>query len=364
MTVEVCFDSQTFLRQRVGGISRLFTDLVAQFDADPGLGVHAVLPFSVSNNSYARRDLPSRSVAQTPEWLPRGLLYVPHWLRGARFPRAADIVHHTYYSRRFLAKDGRWPQVTTVYDMIPELFAGTSDATATHLQKRDYVATCDLVICISESTRQDMENFYGSIARRTVTIPLAVRPGFAPNLPPPPGLPQEYVLYVGKRAGYKDFGVLPQATALLRDAGLATPVVVVGDPWSADERRQLEQLGLMDAFHQVALGDADLRRAYSNSALVVQTSRYEGFGLTPLEGMASGAPVVIADASSMPEVGGDVARYFSPGDAVSLAEAMRGILADGALRAELGRRGIERAAGFTTRLMAERTAAAYRLLVS
>ncbi len=45
---------------------------------------------------------------------------------------------------------------------------------------------------------------------------------------------------------------------------------------------------------------------------LVQTSRYEGFGLTPLEGMASGVPVIVADASSMPEVGGDVAQYFTP----------------------------------------------------
>ena len=82
--------------------------------------------------------------------------------------------------------------------------------------------------------------------------------------------------------------------------------------------------------------------------------------MTPLEAMASGAPTVIANASSMPEVGGDVARYFEPGDAESLAETLEALLTDDTARAELGTRGVERARQFTPRRMAERTVAAYR----
>lgn len=363
-SMEVYYDPQTFLRQRAGGISRLFTDLIREYDETPELDVEAVLPFRLSNNTIAARELPHRRIRSTPAWLPRGVLYAPWWLRGSWLPGRCDILHHTYYSHRFLGAPDGARQVTTVYDMIPELFADTEGFTASHLAKRLYVETCDLVICISESTRQDMLEIYGDIAHRTVVVPLAVQPGFRPGLEPLPGLPSEYLLYVGKRDGYKDFALLPQALEHLRDAGVTMPLVVVGAPFTGAESANLRARGLADSVVQISLDDECLRRAYSNCAVLVQTSRYEGFGLTPLEGMASGAPVVIARSSSMPEVGGDVALYFEAGDASSLAAAISEALSDEAARAQISRRGIDRAAEFSTQAMAERTADAYRSILA
>jgi glycosyltransferase involved in cell wall biosynthesis len=269
------------------------------------------------------------------------------------------VVHHTYYSGRFLGTRRDVKQVTTVYDMIPELFVGTASFTATHLEKREYVETCELVICISESTRQDMVSVYGDIARNVHVIPLAVRPGFGPHHEPLPGLPREYLLYVGARKGYKDFALLPEALEVLRAEGIAVPLVVVGRPFTADEREDLERRGLTPSVLNIQLPDHDLKRAYAHCSALVQTSRYEGFGLTPLEAMASGAPVVVARASSMPEVGGDVAQYFEAGDSVDLARVIVATLADQNLRSDLAMRGISRAATFTTQAMARRTAEAY-----
>ncbi len=355
----VYYDPQTFMRQRTGGISRLFTDLVREFDGNPTLGVTAALPFRISNNEYAARDLPQRNLKSTPSWLPRGVAYAPWWLRGSRLSGNPEIVHHTYYNGRFLSRTTRAKQVTTVYDMIPELFAGTEQFTATHLQKRAYVGTCDLVICISESTRQDMVAIYGDIARRVQVIPLAVQPGFGPGLPRLPGLPQDYLLYVGARKGYKDFNLLPHALREARSVCDVPPLVVVGKAFTPEERRNLARQGCLDSTIQVSLDDEALKRAYSNCTALVQTSRYEGFGLTPLEGMASGAPVVVARASSMPEVGGDIARYFEAGDAGDLARSITEVLDDDGLRAQLRIRGPHWAEGFSVLNMAKRTAAAY-----
>jgi glycosyltransferase involved in cell wall biosynthesis len=356
----VCFDPQTFLRQRTGGISRLFTDLVRSFSADPSLGVTAEVSLRLSNNAYLGADLADLGYRTTPGWLPRSVLYGPWWLRGAHYPKTADLVHHTYYSRRFLDPGSSRPQVTTVYDMIPELFAGTEGFTASHLQKREYVAHCDLVICISESTKQDMLDRFGRPRGRVVVVPSAVGPGFSPDLPPLATLPRDYLLYVGKRAGYKDFALLPSAMAQLRSRGIDIPVVVVGPSFTRDEEGELARLGISSVFMNRALDDAALKQAYAHCTALVQTSRYEGFGMTPLEAMASGAATVIANASSMPEVGGDVARYFEPGDAESLAESLEALLVDDRARGELGARGIERARLFTARRMAERTVEAYR----
>ena len=362
--MKVHFDSQTFMRQRSGGISRLFTDLVSEFDKDPELEVEASLSFSWSNNIHAASSLEYRRLRASPDWFPRSVLYGPSWVKGASAPDGVDIVHHTYYSKRFLGGRGGPRQAVTIYDMIPELFAGTAGFTGSHLQKSRYVTECDLIICISESTKSDLLDHFGSIPGQIRVIPLAVQPGFSPSLDPLPGLPTDYLLYVGARSGYKDFALLPRAMQFLRVDGIALPLVVVGQTLTADEVRLLDECGVRDLVVQCAMNDSELKRAYANCTVLVQTSRYEGFGLTPLEGMASGVPVIIANAASMPEVGGSVARYFNPRDSGDLATALAALLADDALRTELGVRGVERASRFTVSAMAAATAAAYKSVLS
>lgn len=358
------FDPQTFMRQRAGGISRLFTDLVREFDARPDLGVEVLLGFRWSNNTLARDELPHRRLRATPPWMPRPLAYAPRWSLGNTWRPQSDILHYTYYSPRFLSKRPRGLQVTTVHDMIPELFTGTEGFTATHLAKKEYVRQSDLVICVSQATRQDMESLYGNIAQEVVVIPNAVRSGFRPQQDPVQKLPSEYLLYVGKREGYKDFNLLPQALQELQSIGLRVPLVLVGPPLTAAELAELDSRKVRDLVQRVALDDSDLARAYANSLMVVQTSRYEGFGLTPLEGMASGVPVVVARASAMPEVGGDVAQYFPPGDAQALAATIATLLESETLRTHLGRQGILRAQDFSTRRLAQRTSHEYHRLMN
>lgn len=360
--LRVLFDPQTFLRQRTGGISRLFADLIKAFDQDPALGVEAVTAFTLSNNKHLSQ-VPDRGYLATPQWLPRGILYTSSWLTGLRRRPNLDLIHHTYYSGRFLDRRKSTLSVTTVYDMIPEMYAGSAGFTGSHLQKREYVSQCDLVICISESTRQDMEQVYGFAPRRTVVIPLAVDARFAPGLPPLGGLPSDYLLYVGSRIGYKNFSLLPEALQHVHSQGLDVPLVIVGKPLNRQEADRLRSLGLLSSCRVVQLNDDELVRAYANCLAVVQTSSYEGFGLTALEGMASGVPVIVSASSSMPEVCGDVALYFNPGHAIGLADQIVKVLADEDLRRDLSSRGVERSAQFSTARLAERTAAAYRELL-
>lgn len=352
------------MRQRQGGISRLFSELIGEFDEAPSLDVTALMHLRWTPNRHAATSLQHRGVRAVPSWIDRKVLYPFAWVGGTRPSMEADLIHHTYYSRRFFSKRRSIPIVSTIHDMIPELFAGTDLYTGSHLSKREYVLSSDLVICVSESTRADLMRLYGEVTGRVVVVPNAVGPGFAPGLPRLPGLPARYGIFVGARGGYKDFALLPRACELLRASGIAMPFVVVGAPFTDRERSLLLRHGVADRFHQMSLSDLELRCAYSNATLLVQTSRYEGFGMTPLEGMASGIPVVIADAASMPEVGGSVARYFVPGDPISLSERIAELLLDDVLRAELGVLGVQQASRFTLRGMAEGTAAAYRSVLN
>jgi glycosyltransferase involved in cell wall biosynthesis len=98
---------------------------------------------------------------------------------------------------------------------------------------------------------------------------------------------------------------------------------------------------------------------YKNALVLLFPSLDEGFGLPPLEAMTCGAPVVASNAGSLPEVLADAALYTDPTDAGELANSVRLILQDESLRAELIRRGHERASGFTRETMGRELAAIY-----
>jgi glycosyltransferase involved in cell wall biosynthesis len=104
----------------------------------------------------------------------------------------------------------------------------------------------------------------------------------------------------------------------------------------------------------------DLRWLYNACRLYVNPSRYEGFGLPALEALACGAPVLVSDTSSLPEVVGDAALRVPPLDVDAWAEALARLWHDADLRADLSRRGPAQAALFSWERAARETLAIYR----
>ena len=361
--MQVAFDPQAFLRQRTGGISRAFVELIAAFDSDPGLGVSTITSFKWINNQYAADALSSHGFKKTPDWIPRALAYAAHTMSASRFQAEADLIHHTHYGRPFLVPV-RIPRVSTIHDMIPEILRGKEGFTSNHAAKSAYVSRSDLIVCVSESTRSDLEYYLGPVRGEVRVVHNPVSSSFRPGLPRCMGLPKEYVLYVGKRAGYKDFRTLPVAIKRLRDKGLDCSVVVVGPPFSHNERRFLEEMKVYDLFHFRGLTDQQLRSAYSNALLTVQTSTYEGFGLTPIESMASGTPVVVTNASAMPEICGNAAVYYQASNSEHLAEQMEKLLIDERLRSLLVARGLKRSDAFGPEAIALRMKEAYEIVLN
>jgi len=282
---------------------------------------------------------PSRILAQAPKgrnidmcmW--RGL---PGALREHALPRKiyhglselywrchqADIFHPTFYPLD--TELFRLKTVVNIYDLIHEKIPHADDM-PNHQQflalKKRAVEKADRLICISESTRSDLQQYYDVDTERTRVVHLACNKEFR-VMPSEQStrlagevssaLDRPFVLYVGSRQRYKNFHRLLQAYqgwTANRDVDL---VVVGGPKKSTDAATHDLATGKGTVRYLSFPGDETLCALYNRARFFVYPSLAEGFGIPLLESMASGCPVCVSDIPPFREVAGDAAIYFDP----------------------------------------------------
>ncbi len=263
----------------------------------------------------------------------------------------AEVIHHPLPA---IARRVDTPQVVTVHDLsferLPERFDGTFRRYAHHTHRAAALAA-GAVICISETTAADARSLWGVPAERIVVAPLG--PGQALAAAERPAEPAHF-LYVGDAEPRKNLGVLLSAYRLYRErAARPLELVLAGAALGDGTGVRVER----------GPSPARLGELLAGAAALVQPSLYEGFGMTPLEAMGVGTPVLAARAPGTIEVCGDAAVYADPNDPAAFAEAMAELAEDQALRAELARRGAVRAAAFSWAECARRHVYAYSLAV-
>ena len=169
-------------------------------------------------------------------------------------------------------------------------------------------------------------------------------------------------MYLGTLEPRKDIPTLLRAFAAIRARHPDLLLALVGRRgWLyAPIFAEIEALGLWEVVRTIEdAADADLPPLFDGASAFAYPSRYEGFGLSPLQALARGVPTVVANTSSLPEVVGDAALLHPPGDHEALAAALLRCIEDEALRADLRARGPARAAGFTWERAARETLAVY-----
>jgi glycosyltransferase involved in cell wall biosynthesis len=261
------------------------------------------------------------------------------------------------------------PYVVTVHDMANLLFDEQYSTIRMHLRRFRFkrgLVRANRVIAVSESTKRDVENVLGVPAERICRVYNAPDPGFSQRAGNPvqeQGRIMEryqinypFLLYTGNIRRHKNVPRLVEAFAVVRDQLASHPVykdlrlVIIGDTIS--EHPAVRQTVIKSRVENVVrfLGFVPfdtLRCFYESAAAFVFPSRYEGFGLPPLEAMACGTPVVTSNVSSLPEVVGDAAVLVNPENVFDIARGIRDVLLDEELRARLIRRGREQAARFS-----------------
>jgi glycosyltransferase involved in cell wall biosynthesis len=234
---------------------------------------------------------------------------------------------------------------------------------------------CVALTTVSEFTRQDLVRRLGWDAARISVVPSAVDPIFTPATSPAEldarlrraNVPLPYVLFVGTLQPRKGVDTLFGMFARLhRDHPDLHLVLAGARGWGYPEPDEMARRhGVGGAVqHRTGATPAEIADLYRGARVLLCPSRYEGFGLPPLEAMACGTPVVVTDTSSLPEVCGDAALYAPVGRDDLLAAQAERLLSDPELVRRMTDDGLARAAEFTWPKAAAKMLAVYRRLLA
>ena len=358
--MRVALDEQIFTIQEYGGISRLFFELARQFERYPELGVDVLPMDSAIINRYVLEDHNLSQKLQVHPAKGKYQALVKYLLR--RNSRVnADIVHNTFYLPHGLFGYSGSKRIVTIHDMIPEMLPKTRRRLDLLTLKGKYIRQADHIICVSSATRGDLLRLYPDIKAPISVVHHGVDPIFTPSVPRWSDLPSSYILFVGNRGQYKDASVLLKAFAqFTKEFPETTLLFVGGGQFNSQEISFMNSLGIRNKTQHRILPDAEMSSAYGNALFTVFPSRFEGFGLPALESMACGTPTILANATSLPEVGGDAAEYFTPGDHEELAQVMLRLAHDESRRTLLSQKGAIQAASFSWERCAAETVDVYR----
>lgn len=257
--------------------------------------------------------------------------------------------------------------VQTLLDLIP--LTDPDPALAVMRKRfRRYASryrTADAVIAISRHAADEGVAHFGLDPQRLHVVHLGVDRSFTPD-GPRTAADTPYVVMVSDFSRRKGFGEAFSVIGKLADAGYPHRLVVAGrvQPWQqelldrllldAPRRDRIELRGFVD----------DLAALYRGADVCVVPSRSEGFGLSALEAMACGTPVVAFDNSALPEVIASGGVLVPDGDVEAMVAGVRTVLDNGAHRGELRERGLARAETFTWARCAEQHAEIYRAVAT
>ncbi|MGB3514956.1 MAG: glycosyltransferase family 1 protein [Elainellaceae cyanobacterium] len=312
-----------------------------------------------------------------------------YYRRYGQFPRQVrrrtdiDLFHivdhsdgHLCYT---LGRTGR-PVVITCHDLInylqPENISTQTRAPLVSSWVWRYavrgIAQADHIITVSDHTAKDVMATFGVEPTRLTTAHNGVDPAFRPLAPEHIaatrsryGLTSNTIclLNVGSNHPRKNMFAVLKALAMLRQQGLPVHLLKAGADFTADQKTYLQRQNLTDFATYVGKPEqAELVAAYNAADMLVAPSLYEGFGITPLEAMACGTPVIASNTAALPEAVGEAGLLVAPDDIGGIAAAVANLSTNSGLRTTLIEKGVARASQMTWARSAEIVASTYERL--
>ncbi len=324
----VLLDGTIYGMQPRGGVSRYVSDLVTQLAARDELEVMLHVPRRLLQPPPAARNVTVCRDADFKPW--RVAERYNSWrLRGRCRRRRIRVFHSLFYTPSPIGPAG---VVLTVYDMLHERHPEWLPDPETTARKAAAIRAADLIVTISNQTRDDLVGLAGIPAERVRVIYPGVNPVFAePVCAGDPaavcrrlGLEGPFWLHVGPRGFYKNFGTLLRAFLEVARRGDGFLVLVGGEPSLAPaEADAASKAGCAGRILRLPfVDDRELCGLYSAAAGLASCSRGEGFGLPLLEAMTAGCPVIASDIPVFREVLGDAGLFADPLDSAAVARRL------------------------------------------
>ncbi len=365
--MKILYDHQIFTQQVYGGISRYFFELMRQFSKVSEVSFQLSLKYS--NNRYLENAGFSNHKNFCRNFGFFGRQSIMHFLNEKQSRRFLtkqdfDIFHPTYYRTYFLDYISKKPFVLTIYDMIHELIISKfapNDRTLN--DKKTLAERAVKIISISENTKKDIVKILGIDDEKIKVVHLAN--SLDPNAICEFNLPiDKYLLFVGDRAGYKNFQSFIKAVEPLLEEDKSLNVISAGGrPFSRRELGFIDELNLQNRLFYFSVTDEQLVFLYKKAIALVFPSKYEGFGIPVLEAFACKCPAILSRASSLPEVGGDAAEYFDPDNQDDIRETIRKVIIDKNKQEELKQKGMIRLEQFSWEKTVKQTLDIYRSIL-
>jgi len=391
--MKILFDHQIFSAQRQGGVSKYFTELGAEFRTQRSVDVQFAL--NHTTNTHLLSSLFAKEVTETPEsrylqefdlfyrrypYFGAGQIFqLSKWVSGKSYvdlsmmdesrlnrrvsldliqAKNFDLFHPTYYDPYFLDYLEEAKYVVTVHDMIPELFPSYfPDQEITIARKKEVILNAERIIAVSKKTRDDLVEIYRLDPARVDVVYHGVR-----RVDPEPiRLPGRFLLFVGRRSGYKNFRLAATvfSRVLANDADCWL-VCCGGGAFTEEERTALLELKVESRLLFLEPTDSQLQYIYSQARLLIFPSLAEGFGLPIIEAMSAGCLVCASDIACFREIAADAAIYFDPLNVESAVEAVDRALSDSIARTSFRKLCLQLAQSYTWQLTAERTLIVYK----
>jgi mannosyltransferase len=222
--------------------------------------------------------------------------------KNVSLPERTPFIFHSSYYR--YCKNKNAINITTVHDFIYEYFRHDIKAMAHKIQKRNAIHHSHGIIFVSESTKNDFEKLFPDY-KGTKSV---IYHGIASEYMSLNTLKKKKVIFIGKRAGYKNF---IYAVKILNKLPQFKLQVIGGGSLTKKEICELDSYLPNRYEYYQSLPNRELNIKYNEACFLIYPSLYEGFGFPVVEAQAAGCPVVCCNNTSLPEVGGDAAMYIS-----------------------------------------------------
>lgn len=297
----------------------------------------------------------------------------------------ADIFHVIDHSDGHIAywlKNVGKPLAVTCHDLINFLHSeNISDqarlpfiSTAAWKFAVKGICQADHIITVSKHTAKDVTKILDVQPRHLTVVPNAVESLFHPystaealNFRQKNHILSETIclLNVGSNHPRKNILTILKALKILKNDGISIHLLKTGADFTSEQKTYIQTHELENCVTYLGKPDkSSLVKIYNAADILVAPSLYEGFGMTILEAMACGTPVITSNVSSLPEVAGDAAILVNPTDDRAIALAVCRIHQDSNYRESLREKGLERVKYFTWEKTAEQIAAVYEQVLN